>query len=121
MLNCEGPMNLEGHWKFVAFNRPRVCHGTGTDSEYSPSIITIALDAVGSGSMASQDTASLVKRLAGPSAGKAGLSTDQREINRIIAQVSKGSKFYEASTNNSLAHSSTCLSLSPHTERKAEG
>ncbi|KAH8119544.1 DNA/RNA polymerase [Phellopilus nigrolimitatus] len=39
----------------------------------------------------SQDTASLVKRLAGPSVTKAG----QTEINRIIAEVSKGSKFYD--------------------------
>ncbi|KAJ7084347.1 IMS-domain-containing protein [Mycena belliarum] len=43
----------------------------------------------------SQQTASLVKRLAGPSTGKAGLAQDQAEINRIIADVSKGSKFYE--------------------------
>jgi DNA polymerase kappa len=38
---------------------------------------------------------SLLLRLAGPSATKAGLSTEQTEINRIIAEVSKGSKFYE--------------------------
>ncbi|KAF8210189.1 hypothetical protein K438DRAFT_1959463 [Mycena galopus ATCC 62051] len=44
---------------------------------------------------ASQETASLVKRLAGPSTGKAGLAKDQEDINRIIADVSKGSKFYE--------------------------
>ncbi|KAK7057229.1 IMS-domain-containing protein [Favolaschia claudopus] len=43
----------------------------------------------------SQETASLVKRLAGPSTGKAGLSKDQTDINRVIADVSKGSKFYE--------------------------
>ena len=61
----------------------------------------------------SQETESLVKRLAGPSTGKAGycilsiyyaytpliiflrLSKDQTEINRIIAEASKGSKFYE--------------------------
>ncbi|KAJ7262218.1 hypothetical protein B0H12DRAFT_1209583 [Mycena haematopus] len=43
----------------------------------------------------SQETASLVKRLAGPSTGKAGLAKDQKDINRIIADVSKGSKFYE--------------------------
>ncbi|KAJ7462246.1 IMS-domain-containing protein [Mycena galericulata] len=43
----------------------------------------------------SQETASLVKRLAGPSTGKAGLAKDQCEINRIIADASKGSKFYE--------------------------
>lgn len=40
-------------------------------------------------------TDSLVKRLAGPSSGKAGLAKDQTEINRIISEVSKGSKFYE--------------------------
>ncbi|KAJ6499342.1 IMS-domain-containing protein [Mycena sanguinolenta] len=44
---------------------------------------------------ASQETASLVKRLAGPSTGKAGLAKDQNDINRLIADVSKGSKFYE--------------------------
>ncbi|KAL0956325.1 hypothetical protein HGRIS_002477 [Hohenbuehelia grisea] len=43
----------------------------------------------------SQLTDSLVKRLAGPSTGKAGLAKDQTEINRIIAEASKGSKFYE--------------------------
>ncbi|GLB37670.1 putative impB/mucB/samB family protein [Lyophyllum shimeji] len=45
--------------------------------------------------IASQETESLVKRLAGPSTGKAGLAIDQTEINRIIAKASKGSKFYE--------------------------
>jgi len=45
--------------------------------------------------IASQETESLVKRLAGPSTGKAGLAKDQTEINRIIAEASKGSKFYE--------------------------
>ncbi|KAF7298225.1 IMS-domain-containing protein [Mycena chlorophos] len=40
-------------------------------------------------------SASLVKRLAGPSTGKAGLAQDQSEINRIIAEASKGSKFYD--------------------------
>uniref|UniRef100_A0A0W0F0C4 DNA polymerase kappa n=1 Tax=Moniliophthora roreri TaxID=221103 RepID=A0A0W0F0C4_MONRR len=43
----------------------------------------------------SQDSASLLKRLAGPSSGKAGLTKDQTGINRIIAETSKGSKFYE--------------------------
>ncbi|KAG2359987.1 hypothetical protein BDR07DRAFT_175802 [Suillus spraguei] len=43
----------------------------------------------------SQDSASLLKRLAGPSSTKAGLAYDQTAINRIIAEVSKGSKFYE--------------------------
>ncbi|CAE6434629.1 unnamed protein product [Rhizoctonia solani] len=40
-------------------------------------------------------SASLLKRLSGPSSGKAGLAKDQTEINKIIAEVSKGSKFYE--------------------------
>ncbi|KAA1471783.1 DNA/RNA polymerase [Dentipellis sp. KUC8613] len=43
----------------------------------------------------SQETDSLVKRLAGPSTTKAGLAKDQTEINRIIADASKGSQFYE--------------------------
>ncbi|RPD54731.1 DNA/RNA polymerase [Lentinus tigrinus ALCF2SS1-7] len=41
------------------------------------------------------DTDSLVRRLAGPSTTKAGLAKDQTEINKIIAEASKGSKFYE--------------------------
>lgn len=45
--------------------------------------------------MPSQTSESLVKRLAGPSTGKAGLAKDQTEINRIIAEASKGSRFYE--------------------------
>ncbi|OCH87051.1 DNA/RNA polymerase [Obba rivulosa] len=43
----------------------------------------------------SQDSESLLRRLAGPSTTKAGLAKDQSEINRIIAEASKGSKFYE--------------------------
>ncbi|KAF8608693.1 DNA/RNA polymerase [Ceratobasidium sp. AG-I] len=43
----------------------------------------------------STQTDSLLKRLSGPSSGKAGLAKDQAEINKIIAEVSKGSKFYE--------------------------
>ncbi|KAJ7287575.1 hypothetical protein C8J57DRAFT_1446287 [Mycena rebaudengoi] len=47
----------------------------------------------------SQETASLVTRLAGPSTNKAWctrrLAKDQADINRIIADASKGSKFYE--------------------------
>ncbi|KAJ1020749.1 hypothetical protein NDA16_004141 [Ustilago loliicola] len=39
--------------------------------------------------------ASLRKRMAGPSSAKAGLAKDQDEINRIIYEVSKGSKFFE--------------------------
>lgn len=45
--------------------------------------------------MPSQTSESLLKRLAGPSTGKAGLAKDQTEINRIIAEASKGSRFYE--------------------------
>ncbi|KAG9125119.1 hypothetical protein FRC07_008915 [Ceratobasidium sp. 392] len=43
----------------------------------------------------SSQTDSLLKRLSGSSSGKAGLAKDQAEINKIIAEVSKGSKFYE--------------------------
>ncbi|KAI0259266.1 hypothetical protein BC834DRAFT_943515 [Gloeopeniophorella convolvens] len=43
----------------------------------------------------SQEPASLLLRLAGPSTTKAGLSAEQSEINRVIAEASKGSKFYE--------------------------
>lgn len=43
----------------------------------------------------SQTSESLLHRLAGPSTGKAGLAKDQTEINRIIAEASKGSRFYE--------------------------
>ncbi|KAJ7188315.1 hypothetical protein C8R46DRAFT_1205488 [Mycena filopes] len=45
----------------------------------------------------SQETASLVKRLAGPSTGKIDLERrpDQADINRLISDFSKGSKFYE--------------------------
>lgn len=39
--------------------------------------------------------ASLRKRMAGPSSAKAGLAKDQNEINRIIYEVSKRSKFFE--------------------------
>jgi DNA polymerase kappa len=38
---------------------------------------------------------SLARRLAGQSVTKAGLQHDQTEINRIIMEASKGSKFYE--------------------------
>ncbi|WVN87573.1 uncharacterized protein L203_102756 [Cryptococcus depauperatus CBS 7841] len=37
---------------------------------------------------------SFERSLAGPSVGKAGLVRDQTEINKIIAEASKGSKFY---------------------------
>ncbi|OBZ70557.1 DNA polymerase kappa [Grifola frondosa] len=45
------------------------------------------------------ESETLVRRLAGPSTTKAGLAKDQTEINRVIAEASKGSKFYEARTN----------------------
>lgn len=38
---------------------------------------------------------SLARRLAGQSVNKAGLQKDQTEINKVIAEASKGSKFYE--------------------------
>lgn len=38
---------------------------------------------------------SLLKRMGGPSAAKAGLTKDQDEINRIIYEASKGSKYFE--------------------------
>ncbi|TYJ58644.1 hypothetical protein B9479_000480 [Cryptococcus floricola] len=38
---------------------------------------------------------SFERSLAGPSVGKAGLMRDQTEINRIIAEASKGSKYYK--------------------------
>ncbi|KAJ4468119.1 DNA/RNA polymerase [Lentinula aciculospora] len=44
---------------------------------------------------AASQSKSLLKRLAGPSSAKAGLTTDQSDINRIIAEASKGSKYYE--------------------------
>ncbi|OCF41902.1 DNA polymerase kappa subunit [Kwoniella heveanensis CBS 569] len=37
---------------------------------------------------------SFERSLAGPSVGKAGLMRDQTEVNRIIAEASKGSKYY---------------------------
>ena len=54
-----------------------------------------AADALSNTIMSSQTSESLLKRLAGPSTGKAGLAKDQTEINRIIAGASKGSRFYE--------------------------
>lgn len=39
--------------------------------------------------------ASLRRRMAGPSSAKAGLATDQDEINRKIYEASKGSKYFE--------------------------
>ncbi|KAL7411171.1 hypothetical protein BDY24DRAFT_396835 [Mrakia frigida] len=38
---------------------------------------------------------SMLRRMAGQSVNKAGLNIDQSEINKIIAEASKGSKFYE--------------------------
>ncbi|KAJ1024651.1 hypothetical protein NDA13_004578 [Ustilago tritici] len=58
-------------------------------------------DASSIASVEAQDAAlaSLRKRIAGPSSAKAGLAKDQDEINRIIYQVSKGSKFFENERN----------------------
>lgn len=44
---------------------------------------------------ASQGTATFLRRLAGQSVNKAGLAKDQSEVNRIIWEASKGSKYYE--------------------------
>ncbi|PWZ02093.1 DNA/RNA polymerase [Testicularia cyperi] len=57
----------------------------------------IELTASSSRAGSDQDAAleSLRKRMAGPSSAKAGLAKDQDEINRIIYEVSKGSKFFE--------------------------
>ncbi|PWN28514.1 DNA/RNA polymerase, partial [Jaminaea rosea] len=44
--------------------------------------------------------ASLLKRMGGPSAGKAGLALDQAEINRRIYEASKGSKYFENERRN---------------------
>lgn len=68
----------------------------------------------------SQDSASLLKRLAGPSSGKAGLAKDQTEINRIIAEASKGSKFYEVRTLVPLLRPSG-RRLTIHTRRMRSG
>ncbi|KAF8326536.1 uncharacterized protein EI90DRAFT_3281627 [Cantharellus anzutake] len=38
---------------------------------------------------------SLINAMAGPSSGKAGLARDQSEINRIIAEASKNSRFFQ--------------------------
>lgn len=43
---------------------------------------------------------SLLKRMGGPSAAKAGLKKDQEEINRIIYEASRGSKFFENERRN---------------------
>ncbi|KAJ3778694.1 DNA/RNA polymerase [Lentinula raphanica] len=52
-------------------------------------------EATSNAAPAPSQSKSLLKRLAGPSSTKAGLTTDQSEINRIIAEASKGSKYYE--------------------------
>ena len=59
----------------------------------------------------SQPTDTLVKRLAGASVTKAGLTKDQRAINDIIAKASKGSKFYEvgARLKHLRPQSDTCV------------
>lgn len=45
-------------------------------------------------------TESLLKRMGGPSAAKAGLGKDQEEINRIIYETSKGSRYFENERRN---------------------
>ena len=92
------------------------------DSNSESSKDTVALVLV-----QSQETESLVKRLAGPSSGKAGfvrhfhifcfqnfkhrsrLAKDQTEINRIIAEASKGSKFYDVSVEGDLIRLTTLI------------
>ncbi|PSR76513.1 hypothetical protein PHLCEN_2v8416 [Hermanssonia centrifuga] len=54
------------------------------------------------GPESSQNAASFLRRLAGPSIMKAGLAKDQTEINRVIAEASKGSKFYEVRESREL-------------------
>jgi len=69
--------------------------------------------------MPSQTSESLLKRLAGPSTGKAGLAKDQTEINRIIAEASKGSRFYEVGSPESV--DTQCLNFFRWIERETEG
>jgi hypothetical protein len=38
---------------------------------------------------------SLIKAMGGPSSGKAGVSRDPEETNRIIAEASKNSKYFQ--------------------------
>lgn len=45
-------------------------------------------------SSSSSDSNSLLRRLAGPSAGKAGLDSNQERINHIIHDASKGGRFF---------------------------
>lgn len=47
-----------------------------------------------------KENESLLKRMGGPSAAKAGLRKDQEEINRIIYEASKGSKYFENEKRN---------------------
>ena len=42
-----------------------------------------------------KENESLIMRMGGPSAAKAGLGKDQETINRIIYEASKGSKYFE--------------------------
>lgn len=39
--------------------------------------------------------ASLIKAMGGPSSGKAGVTRDPEETNRIIAEASKNSKYFQ--------------------------
>ncbi|CAO1617615.1 unnamed protein product [Sympodiomycopsis kandeliae] len=47
-----------------------------------------------------KENESLLKRMGGPSAAKAGLGKDQDEINRTIYEASKGSKYFENERKN---------------------
>ena len=68
----------------------------------------------------SQTSESLVKRLAGPSTGKAGLAKDQTEINRIIAEASKGSRFYEVSFTSWVDRSALPESTTVQNEKRKD-
>ncbi|CED84193.1 Predicted DNA damage inducible protein [Phaffia rhodozyma] len=54
-----------------------------------------AMASAGSSSSSTEISDSMLRRMAGQSVNKAGLKKDQSEINKIIAEASKGSKFYE--------------------------
>ncbi|KAK0549852.1 hypothetical protein OC845_002920 [Tilletia horrida] len=71
--------------------------GAVPTGEAGPGPSTIASRAAAQARIQSSDDAeaSLRKRMAGPSSGKAGLSADQEEINRKIYEASRGSKFFE--------------------------
>jgi len=47
---------------------------------------------------------SLIKAMGGPSSGKAGVSRDPEETNRIIAEASKNSKYFQVRLVDVHAH-----------------